>query len=108
MVDLAGLAVSFPFQKVLPQLALRSKVPVVHFIHEMVERGGLMSYGPSVVDGFRRSARYVDRVAKGARPADLPIERPSTFELWINRGAARTLGVRVPESILLRADRVLA
>lgn len=108
VIDLAGLAVSFPFQGLLPELAQRSRVPVVHFIHEMVERGGLISYGPSVVEGFRRSARYVDRVAKGARPAELPIEQPSRIELWINRSAARTLAVKVPESILLRADRVLA
>lgn len=108
VIDLAGLAVSFPFQGLLPDLAQRSKLPVVHFIHEMVERGGLISYGPSVVDGFRRSARYVDRVAKGARPADLPIEQPSRFELWVNRRTARALGLKVPESIVIRADRILA
>jgi putative tryptophan/tyrosine transport system substrate-binding protein len=108
VVDLAGLAVSFPFLDLIPQLAARYKVPVVHFIHELVERGGLMSFGPSVTDGFRRSARYVDRIAKGARPAELPIEQPDKVELWVNRAAARSLGIKVPESILLRADRVLA
>lgn len=108
VVDLAGLAVSFPFQHLLPGLAVRARVPAVHFIHEMVEHGGLISYGPSVSDGFRRSARYVDRIAKGARPSDLPIEQPSKIELWVNQGVARTLGVKVPESILIRADKVLA
>jgi putative ABC transport system substrate-binding protein len=107
VVDLAGLAVSFPFQHVLPGLAVRAKVPAVHFIHEMVEHGGLISYGPSVTDGFRRSARYVDRIAKGARPAELPIEQPSKVELWVNQAPARALGLKVPDSILIRADRVL-
>jgi putative ABC transport system substrate-binding protein len=107
IVDIAGLAISFPFAGLLADLARKFRIPVVHFIHEVVERGGLISYGPSVTDGFRRSARYVDRLAKGARPADLPIEQPSKIELWVNQPAARSLGLRIPDSILLRADRVI-
>lgn len=107
VVDLAGLAVSFPYLSLLPEVAQRARVPVVHFIHEMVERGGLMSFGPNVADGFKRSARYVDRIARGSRPADLPIEQPAKVELWVNQATARSLGIKVPESILLRADRVL-
>jgi putative ABC transport system substrate-binding protein len=86
---------------------VRYKVPVVHFIHEFVERGGLISYGPSVADGFRRSAHYVDRIARGARPAELPVEQPSQLELWVNRGTARALGVKIADSILVRADRII-
>jgi putative ABC transport system substrate-binding protein len=106
-VDLAGLAISFPFMKLLPQLGLRYKVPTVHFIHEMVENGGLVSYGPSVTEGFRHSASYVDKLAKGAKPSDLPIEQPTQIETWVNLKAASALGVVVPQSILLRADRVI-
>jgi putative ABC transport system substrate-binding protein len=106
-IDLAGLAISFPYTGLLPELALRHKIPMVHFLHELVERGGLVSYGASVADGFRRSAHYVDRIAKGARPAELPVELPSSLELWVNQGTARALGIKVPDSILVRADRVI-
>jgi putative ABC transport system substrate-binding protein len=107
VVDLAGLAISFPFMKLLPELGLRHKVPTVHFIHEMVENGGLVSYGPSVTEGFRHSASYVDKLARGARPSELPVEQPAQIELWLNQASARQLGVKLPDSLLLRADRVI-
>jgi putative ABC transport system substrate-binding protein len=106
-VDLAGLAISFPFMALLPELCARYKVPTIHYIHELVERGGLISYGPSVAEGFKLSAKYVDRLAKGARAGDLPIDQPTQIETWVNLRTARAIGVTVPQSILLRADRVI-
>jgi putative ABC transport system substrate-binding protein len=72
-----------------------------------VEDGGLMSYGPSVSDLFRRSAVYVDKIIKGAKPADLPVEQPTKFELAINLAAAKALGLSVPDSILVQAEKVI-
>jgi ABC-type uncharacterized transport system substrate-binding protein len=88
-------------------LASRKRLPAMYFFQGFVEEGGLMSYGPSDTDLFRRAAAYVDKILKGTKPGELPIEQPTKFELFINLKAANTLGLTVPESFLLRADRVI-
>jgi len=87
--------------------AAQHRLPGVHAYRELVEVGGLMSYGPSYAGMHRRAAYFVDRILKGAKPGDLPVERPATFELVVNLKAAKALGLTIPQSVLLRADRVI-
>jgi putative ABC transport system substrate-binding protein len=87
--------------------ALRARLPTTHAFREDVEAGGLMSYGPSLSDQYRRAAEYVDKILRGAKPADLPVERPTKFDLIINLTTAKALGLTIPESFLLRADAVI-
>jgi putative ABC transport system substrate-binding protein len=86
---------------------MNSKVPAIFFSIEYVDAGGLMSYGPSSRDNFRRAAAYVDKILKGAKPGDLPIEQPTRFELVLNLKTAKAMGFKFPQSILIRADRVI-
>jgi len=86
---------------------LRSKIPAMFDGSEYVEVGGLMSYGSSFADNFRRAAAYVDKIFKGAKPGDLPIEQPTRFELVLNLKTAKAMGIKFPQSILIRADRVI-
>jgi putative ABC transport system substrate-binding protein len=79
----------------------------VHAYRELIEAGGLMSFGPSYEDMHRRAAYFVDRILKGASPAELPMEQPSQFELMMNLKTAKALGLVIPPSVLLRADRVI-
>jgi putative ABC transport system substrate-binding protein len=88
-------------------LAGQHRLPAMYGSREFVEAGGLMSYGPSYADLFRRVAGYVDRILKGARPADLPVEQPTQFELVVNTSAAKALGLVLPPAILARADDVI-
>ena len=86
---------------------LGAKVPTIHGNREYVVAGGLMSYGPNFPTLFRRAADYVDKILRGAKPADLPVEQPTKFELLINLRTAKALGLTIPPSLLLRADRVI-
>jgi putative tryptophan/tyrosine transport system substrate-binding protein len=88
-------------------LALAASLPTVHGAREQVEAGGLMTYGPSLPDLYRRAADYADKILRGAKPNDLPVEQPTKFELVINLRTAKALGLTVPESVLLQADEVI-
>jgi putative tryptophan/tyrosine transport system substrate-binding protein len=88
-------------------LALGAHLPTMHGYRQYVEAGGLMSYGPSTVDAYRRAADYVDKILRGAKPGDIPVEQPTKFDLVINLTTAKALGLTIPESFLLRADEVI-
>jgi putative ABC transport system substrate-binding protein len=87
--------------------AARHRLPTVYPYRELVEAGGLMCFGPNYPDMHRRAAVYVDKILKGAKPADLPIEQPTKFEFVINLKTAKALGLTIPPSLLLRADQVI-
>ena len=87
--------------------ALQARLPTMHFMADHVDAGGLLSYGPASADLYRRAAVYVDRILKGARPGDLPVEQPATFELIVNLRTARAIGLTIPQSVLIQAEYVL-
>jgi putative tryptophan/tyrosine transport system substrate-binding protein len=91
----------------LATLAAKTRLPTVYATRNSVDDGGLMSYGPSIVEAYRNAASFVDRILKGRKPGDLPIEQPTKFELVINVKTAKTLGLTIPQSLLLRADEVI-
>ena len=87
--------------------AARNNVPAVYWLSDFAKDGGLLSYGPDLVDIFRRAATYVDRILRGAKPAELPVQLPTKFVMVVNLKTAKALGLAVPPSILLRADDVI-
>ena len=88
-------------------LALGARLPTMYGIREYVEAGGLMSYGPNFPDLFRRAADFVDKILRGAKPGDIPVEQPTKFDLVINLTTAKALGLDVPPTLLARADEVI-
>ena len=94
-------------RQMIVERAAAARIPGVYAVPEYAEAGGLMVYGVNYPNQFRRAATYVDKILKGARPGDLPVEQPTTFELIINLKAAKALGLKIPQSVLLRADRVI-
>jgi putative ABC transport system substrate-binding protein len=91
----------------LIQFAARTRLPAVYFFRSFADAGGLMAYGANQEDAYRRAAAYVDKILKGAKPADLPVDQPSRFELVINLRTAKALGLKIPRSLLVRADQVI-
>src|ERR1039457_1254824 len=96
-----------PIRLTIATLAAGARIPAIYQISEFVEAGGLASYGAILAPMWRRSADYIDKIFKGANPADLPVEQPTKFDLVINLKTAKTLGLQIPESFLLRADKVI-
>jgi putative ABC transport system substrate-binding protein len=94
-------------RKQIVELAASYRLPAVYALREFIEAGGLSSYATSLVDQYRRAASYVDKILKGAKPGDLPVEQPIAFELWINTKAAKALGLTIPPAILQRANHVI-
>ena len=89
------------------QLAAKHRLPAMYGGTEFADVGGLLGYGPEISDNFRRAAIFVDKILKGAKPADLPVEQPMKFELIINLKAAKQIGLTIPPNVLVRADRVI-
>jgi putative ABC transport system substrate-binding protein len=102
-----GTPVNFGRRHAIADFALKNRVPSIFSEKVFVEAGGLASYGPSYTEMFRRSATYVDKILKRTKPADLPVEQPTQFELIINLKTAKTLGIAIPDSLLARADEVI-
>jgi putative ABC transport system substrate-binding protein len=106
-VLLPGDSLFLYYRTQIAELAIKSHLPALFAPKEFAEAGGFMSYGANLADLYRRAATYVDRILKGAKPADLPVEQPTKFELAVNLKTAKTLGIKIPQSILVRADKVI-
>jgi len=102
-----GSAIFNSERRRLVDLAAKHRLPTVYTSRDFVDAGGLMTYGPNLADSFRRAAAYVDKILKGAKPADLPVEQPTKFELVVNLKTATALGLTIPPSLLQRADQVI-
>ena len=106
LVTTAGGIISTQQRQVL-DFAAKNRVPAIYHYSEYVEAGGLMSYGPSQTDQWRRAGDYVDKILKGAKPADIPVEQPTKFEFLVNLKSAKQIGVTVPPKVLAQADKVI-
>jgi putative ABC transport system substrate-binding protein len=106
-VFVAGTRITFPNRQRVAELAVASRLPAMYFTRPYVEAGGLISYATDTVDMWRRAAVYVDKILKGAKPADLPVEQPTKFDLAINLKAAKAIGLTIPPSLLARADEII-
>jgi putative ABC transport system substrate-binding protein len=100
-------AVLLPHRTRILALAAKHRLPAASQYREFADAGGLLSYGPNLTEQFRRAAYYVDKILKGAKPAELPVEQPTKFELVINLKAAKQLGLTIPPNVLARADKVI-
>ena len=106
-LTMIGSSMFFVERRRLVDLAAKNRLPTAAMSREYAEDGGLMAYGPNIADLFRRAATYVDKILKGAKPADLPVEQATKFELVIHLKTAKALGLTIPQSLLLRADEVI-
>jgi putative ABC transport system substrate-binding protein len=107
----AGLVLNSPVfnaeRTLVTNLAIKNRLPTIYWATEFVEVGGLMTYGATITDLYRRAATYVDKILKGTKPAELPVEQPTKFEFVINLKAAKQIGLTIPPNVLARADRVI-
>ncbi len=106
LLVLTGL-ISFPNRQRISEAAVQNRLPAMFDMRPYVDAGGLISYGADLLDIWRQAARFVDKILKGAKPADLPVEQPTRFELVINMKTAKALGITIPQTVLLRADDVI-
>jgi putative ABC transport system substrate-binding protein len=102
-----GGSMTWVSRQQIADLAVQHRLPGIHLFREYAEAGLLLAYGPSSADNYRRAATYIDKILKGARPADLPVQEPTQFELVINMKTAKALRLTIPQSLLLRADEVI-
>jgi putative tryptophan/tyrosine transport system substrate-binding protein len=106
-ITVLGDGIVFNQRDKVAKLAMQNRLPSIYPNKDYVEAGGLMSYGPDFADNMRRAATYVDKILKGAKPADLPVEQPTKFEFIINLKAAKQIGLTIPQSVLYQADKVI-
>ena len=106
VIELSG-AVLISQRTRVAELAAKSRLPAIYHRREFVEAGGLMSYATNIIDLERRAATYVDKILKGAKPTDLPVEQPKKFEFIVNLKAAKQIGLTIPPNVLARADKVI-